>query len=40
MGDSMYCTLKQAIEDFRDGKFLVLVDAHEREDEGEDEGGQ
>jgi len=35
MGDSMYCTLKQAIEDFRDGNFLVLVDAHEREDEGD-----
>lgn len=31
----MYCRLEQAVEDFRAGEFLVLVDAVEREDEGD-----
>ena len=31
----MFCSLDEALEDFRQGKFLVLVDASEREDEGD-----
>ena len=31
----MFCQLDEAIADFRAGKFLVLVDAQEREDEGD-----
>jgi len=31
----MYCTLDQALDDFRRGEFLVLVDAHDRENEGD-----
>ena len=31
----MFCRLEEAIADFRAGKFLVLVDAQEREDEGD-----
>ena len=31
----MFCRLDEAIADFRAGKFLVLVDAQEREDEGD-----
>ena len=31
----MFCRLEEAIADFRAGKFLVLVDAREREDEGD-----
>ncbi|MBI2503866.1 MAG: 3,4-dihydroxy-2-butanone-4-phosphate synthase [Candidatus Latescibacteria bacterium] len=31
----MFCSLEEALEDFRQGKFLVLVDAEDREDEGD-----
>jgi 3,4-dihydroxy 2-butanone 4-phosphate synthase/GTP cyclohydrolase II len=31
----MFCSLDEALEDFRRGKFLVLVDAENREDEGD-----
>lgn len=31
----MFCNLEEAIADFRAGKFLVLVDAQDREDEGD-----
>jgi 3,4-dihydroxy 2-butanone 4-phosphate synthase/GTP cyclohydrolase II len=31
----MFCTLEEAIGDFRAGKFLVLVDDQERENEGD-----
>ena len=31
----MFCSLDEAIADFRAGEFLVLVDAAEREDEGD-----
>ena len=31
----MFCSLDEAIADFRAGQFLVLVDAAEREDEGD-----
>ena len=31
----MYCTLEAAVKDFCAGKFLILVDAQEREYEGE-----
>jgi len=31
----MFCSLDEALEDFRQGKFLVLVDAQDREDEGD-----
>jgi len=31
----MYCTLQEAVEDFRAGKFLILVDALDRENEGD-----
>lgn len=31
----MFCSLEEAVEDFRQGKFLVLVDAEDREDEGD-----
>ena len=31
----MFCTLQEAVEDFRLGKFLVLVDDQDRENEGD-----
>ena len=31
----MYCTLEAAVKDFCAGKFLILVDAQERENEGD-----
>ena len=31
----MYCTLEEAVKDFSEGQFLVLVDAQERENEGD-----
>jgi 3,4-dihydroxy 2-butanone 4-phosphate synthase/GTP cyclohydrolase II len=31
----MFCSVETALEDLRQGKFLVLVDAREREDEGD-----
>jgi 3,4-dihydroxy 2-butanone 4-phosphate synthase/GTP cyclohydrolase II len=31
----MFCSLDEALEDFRRGRFLVLVDAQDREDEGD-----
>ena len=31
----MFCSLEEALEDLRRGEFLVLVDAREREDEGD-----
>ena len=31
----MYCDLADAIEDFRIGRFLILVDDVERENEGD-----
>lgn len=31
----MFCSLDDALEDLRQGKFLVLVDAEDREDEGD-----
>ncbi len=31
----MFCSLEEAIEDFQQGRFLVLVDAEDREDEGD-----
>ncbi|MSR83976.1 MAG: hypothetical protein EXS58_13800 [Candidatus Latescibacteria bacterium] len=31
----MFCSLDEALEDLRQGKFLVLVDAEDREDEGD-----
>jgi 3,4-dihydroxy 2-butanone 4-phosphate synthase/GTP cyclohydrolase II len=31
----MFCSLEEALEDFRRGRFLVLVDAQDREDEGD-----
>ena len=31
----MFCSLDEALDDFRQGKFLVLVDAEDREDEGD-----
>ena len=35
METSVFCRLEEAIEDFCAGEFLVLVDAQEREDEGD-----
>ena len=35
MGKSVYCTLEVAVKDFCAGKFLILVDAQERENEGD-----
>jgi 3,4-dihydroxy-2-butanone 4-phosphate synthase len=35
MGKSVYCTLEVAVQDFCAGKFLILVDAQERENEGD-----
>ena len=32
MGAAIFCRLEEAIEDFRAGEFLVLVDAQEREE--------
>ena len=31
----MFCSLEEALDDFRQGRFLVLVDAQDREDEGD-----
>ena len=31
----MFCSLDEAIADFRAGQFLILIDAAEREDEGD-----
>ena len=31
----MFCSLEEAIADFKEGKFLVLVDDRDREDEGD-----
>ncbi len=35
MGKTMYCTLEVVVKDFCAGKFLILVDAQERENEGD-----
>ena len=40
MSEIQLNTIEEAIEDFREGKFLIVVDDEDRENEGEEAGGE